>query len=99
MYVLQRESDRICGLGKRRKNERMPKTSGLRQAIRRKQRGQVMNSVKNGVVLLVRSGGLLGNDGVFCINLPNSTKYLNAIPFSSSLLKKMEFVKKQDIWG
>ena len=99
MYVLQRESDRICGLGKRRKNERMPKTSGLRQAIRRKQRGKAMNSVKNGVALLVRSGGLSGNGGVFCTSLPNSTKYLNAIPFSSSLLKKMEFAKKQDIGG
>ena len=42
MYVLQRESDRICGLGKRRKNERMPETFGLRQAIRRKQRGKAM---------------------------------------------------------
>ena len=99
MYVLQRESDRLCDFAKWGKNERMPETFGLRQAIRRKQRGKNMNSVKNGVVLLVRSGGLLGNDGVFCINLPNSTKYLNAIPFSLSLLKKMEFVKKQDIWG
>ena len=98
MYVLQRESDRLCGLGQRRKNERMPKTFRLRQAIRRKERGQVMNSVKNGVVLLVRSGGLSGNGGVFCIDLPNS-EYLNAAPFSLSLLKKMEFVKKQDIWG
>ena len=42
MYVLQRESDRICGLGKRRKNERMPKTFRLRQAIRRKQGGKAM---------------------------------------------------------
>ena len=99
MYVLQRESDHICGLGKRRKNERMPKTFRLRQTAWRKQGGQAMNSVKNGVVLLVRSGGLSGNGGVFCIDLPNSTKYLNATPFSLSLLKKMEFMKKQDIWG
>ena len=99
MYVLQRESDRLCGLGKRRKNERMPETLGLRQTAWRKQGGKAMNSVKNRVVLLVRSGGLSGNGGVFCIDLPNSTKYLNAIPFSLSLLKKMEFMKKQDIWG
>ena len=99
MYVLQRESDRLCGLGKRRKNERMPKTFRLRQTAWRKQGGQAMNSVKNGVALLVRSGGLSGNYGVFCTSLPNSTKYLNAIPFSSSLLKKMEFAKKQDIGG
>ena len=98
MYVLQRESDRLCGLGKRRKNERMPETFGLRQTAWRKQGGKAMNSVKNGVVLLVRSGGLLGNDGVFCIDLPNS-EYLNAAPFSLSLLKKMEFAKKQDIGG
>ena len=99
MYVLQRESDRICGLGERRKNERMPEAFGLRQTAWRKQGGKAMNSVKNGVVLLVRSGGLSGNSGVFCIDLPNSTKYLNATPFSLSLLKKMEFMKKQDIWG
>ena len=98
MYVLQRESDRLCGLGKRRKNERMPETLGLRQTAWRKQGGKAMNSVKNGVVLLVRSGGLSGNYGVFCTSLPNS-EYLNAIPFSSSLLKKMEFAKKQDIGG
>ena len=58
-----------------------------------------MNSVKNGVVLLVRSGGLSGNGGVFCTSLPNSTKYLNAIPFSLSLAQKDGVCEKAGYLG